>query len=43
MLSVEIIKLNGKVVNVVVPDYRPPNGKKGFFESLENLVPIFDV
>ena len=42
MLSVEIIKLNSKVVNVVVPAYRPLNCKKGFFESLENLVRIFD-
>ena len=43
MLSVEIIKLNSKAVNVVVPAYRPPNCKKGFFENLENLVRIFDV
>ena len=42
MLSVEIFKLNSKAVNVVVPAYRPLNYKKGFFESLENLVRIFD-
>lgn len=43
MLSVEIIKLNSKAVNVVVPAYIPLNCKKGFFQSLENLVHIFYV
>lgn len=42
MLRVEIIKLNSKAVYAVAA-YRPPNCKKGFFESLENLVCIFDV
>ena len=42
MLRVKIIKLNSKAVNAVAA-YRPPNCEKGFFESLENLVHIFDV
>ena len=42
MLRVKIIKLNSKHVNVVAA-YRPANCKKGFLESLENLVHIFDV
>ena len=42
MLRVEIIKLNSTAVNAVAA-YRPPNCKKGFSKSLENLVRIFDV
>ena len=41
MLRVEIIKLNSTAVNAVAA-YRPPNCKKGFSKSLENLVRIFD-
>lgn len=42
MLSVDFINLNSKAFNVIAA-YRPLNCKEGFFESLENIVRIFDV
>ena len=42
MLSVAFIKLNSEAFNVTA-SYRPLNCKEGFFDSLENIVYIFDV
>ena len=42
MLNVAFIKLNSEAFNVTA-SYRPLNCKEGFFDSLENIVCIFDV